>query len=151
MALTLPRLRGMSHHKLCPFSSLEMVMEVLAAGGKEATFVAYIFITILSLFPYFFHLCESSKSSSSSGVLLFPICLNDFIFILLLPSPQLPFLKNACFDFRSIQKHCSFPFLPLPFPCQGTPAFWDCLRSSFSSICTEGKEANFLTSGKKIF
>lgn len=47
----------MSHHKLCPFSSLEMVVEVLEAGGKEATFVAYIFINILSLSPYSFHFC----------------------------------------------------------------------------------------------
>lgn len=68
----------MSHHKLCPFSSLEMVVEALAAGGKEATFVAYIFITILSLCPHSFQLCESSKSSSSLGVLLFPICLHVF-------------------------------------------------------------------------
>lgn len=56
VVLTLPRLYGMSHHKLCPFSSLEMVVEALAAGGKEATFVAYIFITILSLFPHSFQL-----------------------------------------------------------------------------------------------
>lgn len=38
VVLTSLRLQGMSHHKLCPFSSLEMVIEALAAGGKGSNF-----------------------------------------------------------------------------------------------------------------
>lgn len=68
VVLTLPSCTG-CHIKLAPLQ--------LPRNGCGT--IHLLFISILSFFP--FHLCKSSKFSSSIGVFLFPIYLNYFVFV----------------------------------------------------------------------
>lgn len=142
--MILPKVNRVSRHKLHPLSTTGLLVEALAAGKKEATSVAHIFINILSNFPCSFYLHESTKCPNSLGVLLFPICLNDAIFtftfgISLFPSPPLPWLQNDCSSFAGAQQRC-FP----PCPFQVVLAPWGCLRSS--SVASAVRERTLISS-----
>lgn len=89
VVLTLPRLQGMSHHKLRTSSSLEMVMEALAAGGKQSNFICLYF-------------CQYSNTFS---LLLSPLQVHKIIqFFSCAPVSNL--LKGFCLHF------CLWHFAP---------------------------------------
>lgn len=139
MVLILPKVNRVSHHKLHPLSTPELLVEAPAAGKKEATSVAHIFINILSNFPCSYYLHESTKCPNSLGVLPFPICL-------ITPFSLSPLAFHCSHPLRFLYCRMTVPALlglssaaSLPVP------FRSCLplglpQIILSSICSEGAD-----------